>query len=216
MVKVQHTGALARGWSLLPPLSGLDVSGKCPPHRQPTPSITVFTTWQQQRAEHNWMQWSWDLSRALVPHLSLVCSCSQRAFLRSWNWVLEPFGLDSLAALCSCSQRPLSAFSQMLTAERKSNDYFCNAFSTGLLPHKIKVHTVSLSCACCELWCIQCPDGWCPVFTSETLQLVCSVLLGAKLLCLVVVGAVPKSNPSLSFLGYFCFWLCRDGTSNLC
>lgn len=30
------------------------------------------------------------------------------------------------------------------------------------------------------------------------------VLPGAKLLWLVVVGAVPKSNPSLSFPGYFC------------
>lgn len=74
---------------------------------------------------------------------------------------MDPFELDSLAALCSCSQSPLSAFSQLLIAERKSND-FCNAFSTGLLPHKIQVHTVSLSCACCVLWYIQCPHGWCP------------------------------------------------------
>lgn len=40
--------------------------------------------------------------------------------------------------------------------------------------------------------------------TSQTPQMVCSVLLGAKLLWSVVVGAaaVPKSNPSQSF-----FWV---------
>lgn len=52
---------------------------------------------------------------------------------------------------------------------------------------------------------------WVVSCSSEILQMVCSVLLAAKLLRLAVVGAVPKSNPSLSkerhflvFLGYFC------------
>lgn len=116
---------------------------------------------------------------------------------------VEPFELDSLAALSSYSQSPLSAFSQTLIAERKSNA-FCNAFSTGLLLHKIQYTQLSLSYACCVLWYFQCPDRWCPALISETLQMVCSVLLGEKLLWLVVVGAVPKSNPSLYFLGYFC------------
>lgn len=118
---------------------------------------------------------------------------------------MEAFELDSLAALCSCSWKPLSsmrglsALSQMLAAERRSND-FSNAFSVGLLSHKthiyivvVRLHFLYPAVYSAPWWLLRCHyfqlHKWFIWFCK-------SAVVG----WMWMLTAVPESNPGPSFL----------------
>lgn len=210
IVKVWHTGLRVRGWSLRPPLS-LDESvlQKNVP-LIPSPLPASLWPWCDNSTGLSTTECS---GAGIFPGL-LFFTCPLWAFADREHLCKVEIGHGGIwAGFFSCS---LQLFLESPQQHRWHQCFLrCWQLREGAMISamlsaysfclsKYRYTQLSLAWAYCVLQYIQRYDGCRTAVTSQTPQMVCSVLLGAKLLWSVVVGAaaVPKSNPSQSF-----FWV---------